>query len=222
MRSVVVVAFWAGPRRNEGFTAPENLNRWEWAMSHYKHEIDTIVLVSNRSEQDDTVLYRELMEFRANIPVLVLRRDNRCGSYGAWKDAWKVLGYEYDYYYVFEDDYIPGTDHWDSKLLWCMQEQDSDYCGARLGFPQYEEHMGHACGLITERALAAVKVTEDGYHIYDAKLQIGFGQDVLAAGYKLSHFADKYRVPFAGSGGYVHELGNPEAAEALIVPTWTK
>lgn len=151
MKSVYVIATYGGHRptaRMSPFGNAEYLNSPSWnikthleRLSKLKHNINQIIVVVPPNPKK---FLSELSVIADQYSIEVFyRRKNQGMSYGGYSDVFGYYKNKFDYYFFFEDDYVPVLDNFDSIFI-------ENYSGGWL-------HTGGVeCGLVSSKVLQKV------------------------------------------------------------------
>lgn len=220
MRTNYVIASWSGPRRHDNRLDHLKLHLRNLKM--VRHNLDQITVVSpiNPSEPQS---YRSLLD-SLKKPIVVLQRPNIGLSYGSWSHAFDTYGEKFDYYFFMEDDYHYTLHNFDKTMIEIYEEKDCGY----LCWLYERGHAAVSCGLASSKALSKVKNhfgdlphSTNPSNVYASQGgQIEFSKAFEKVGMKVSHTADRFKVPFRASGGVIKELRR-ENQEELFIPSDT-
>jgi len=191
------------------------IEQWEKTLNIFQNDLDKVVVVVSGESTKEHI--KALENFNAgSVPFEILYRPNFHGSYGAWKFAWETFKDQYNWYFVFEDDYRPNISNWDSIFLESTRGGFA-YVGGLIMESGGKCHMAISNGVLHEKALASVRIDELSSEIYSVDLQIGFSQHIIKAGFKIKDISGEYQFPFRESNEIIHNYGNPDGV-CLSVP----
>lgn len=115
-----IVALYGGARRSHPKGTPllkfvkAHLEYLEVPSRHITHA--TFVFnKSGTSEEKTTLKYLRSLEF--TLPILVIVRDNKGGSYGAWGEGVSKTHKKFSHSFLIEDDYVPSQKEFISYFL---------------------------------------------------------------------------------------------------------
>lgn len=210
----LVIASYAGERRNGGSGA-EFLDTWYEVLTTYKHSLNAIIVAVNRVE-DEPVAYRDsVVNLKSLDTSGIFYRHNISGSYGAWWDVGRHYGKLFDWYFLFEDDYVVNQDNWDDKILE-FKAPKVGYIGQSIQDNGFGWHLAASCGAISSEMFDRCIFGEYGSHIYDPSLQVGWSNMIQEAGYKIVDIGTKYSVPY-DNGKAIQYFGLKDGP-TIIVP----
>lgn len=212
------------------------LGRHALALSGLKHSITAVTVSVPDVHRAPTELRRYVEHFEENIgvPVNIVYCPNEGMSYGAFNRIWKKFGTAYDYYFFFEDDYVPVAHNFDDVLIGALEEYGTGYvCMHTAGYKKdeppnhrYKYHAAIPMGVISSEALKKVDEafgclphgrTDSNYAIAEegqvefgnAFHQLDLGPTALGKGYEVS----------LSMLGYIAYIGQPNPEKRIICPT---
>lgn len=176
-----------------------------------KENITQIAFVvnSNSPSEDEPILLEAVKELSGQMQIMLLVRQNRGYSYGAWEYALDHIGVDYDCdFFLIEGDYVPNpgflkafTDEMKPETGFVAQKIDSIPGSA-------PEHASISNGLLSGRwakeaetkfgrifAIYPFTLTR-GDHLMGCENQVTFLQFILESGAKLAGIAPEYSIPF--------------------------
>jgi hypothetical protein len=164
----LVIAAWGGPRRvpDPAYDADRGryLRLWADALTRFSHALDDVLVVVSNGPPEPK-FEEGLEQVRAASPrARVLRRSNRGMSYGAWSDAFGLRGdadaaaaRQIDLWYLFEDDWVPCLNGWDSELARVYASKPCAFMGSMVRTDgRFPDHIGVGWGLTSRDSLKRV------------------------------------------------------------------
>jgi hypothetical protein len=107
-----IVAIYGGVRRSH----PEGTHILKFIKAHLEYLKDPSQYIthatfvfnkSNTSEEKIVIKYLRSLKSILPIPIKIIVRDNKGGSYGAWNEGVSKTYKKYSHSFLIEDDYIP-------------------------------------------------------------------------------------------------------------------
>ena len=143
-RSAYVIATWGGPRRVEDKLYAKDrtiyIRHHLAQLETLRHELDLVIIAVPRDESQDYEFFdwlrEEVQEKVGSARVEVFWRDNNQGlAFGSFEEAF--LRYQeresIDWWYWFEDDYVPLLDRFDFQMRRVWEEsKDPSFVAARI------------------------------------------------------------------------------------------
>lgn len=235
--------FYFGPRANAKYNSFLKLNKFFFIDKHinflkkYQHNnIEKIIFVVNQTPTDDIDEITSYISMRSeeipdNIEFVLMFRDNKFFSYGAWNDAIvEDLQHENDessYYFCLEDDYLPTNENFIFPFVEkCNQETPYVCSKAVVGHSDYRDHPSISNGLFLKSACKNVMTKYNsvfyvnGNTTYENawRIQQTFYNLFLDMGYEITDILDSHSSPFLCSVTNEIKMFGEEKYEALIGP----
>jgi hypothetical protein len=162
-----IIGAWGGTRRRMGeelskdrtYHIKEHIGR----LSELKNSITHITIV-NAETRNTPNSYNDYLNSLTSgvarrfdgvtIPVTLLSNPkNFAGPYGSWFIGYQKTPKSFTHYLFFEDDYVPCSDDYDSKMIDCMDDKKCDYLCAITRKKRWGTHAGLASGLVKANAM---------------------------------------------------------------------
>jgi hypothetical protein len=193
-------------------------------LEKLKHNLTQITIINSVDPQEPPA-YREylnnLPKQVQNTPIVLMERENRGYSYGAFSDAFGKYRTSFDYYVLMEDDYVFTQDHFDQTMVEMIEEKPD--CGFLADMvcpwnlqteanPLLRDHAAIFGGLAKAHAMEETWKRQGelshpkamgSYCIAGIGGQVAFSLDFLDSGYKLYDWRDRYATCFAHENGQV-------------------
>lgn len=205
---ILIISSYNGPRHDTHGIRPGDMLAYQHQqLTKLKHNLDKVLIVSNEGGE----FLRELLLFSD-----VLYRDNKQGSYGAWR-----LGYlanpGYEWYFFLEDDYVFALDNFD-QLMIDMWKPETSYLAERVFNAEAlgHRHTSISNGLTRGDILSGVDWDRNlaAGNQYDSALQMGWSALFDMKG--LADITESYATPF-WTGEGIKYWGDEEKPK-LIIP----
>ncbi len=224
MKINYVVACYMGIRRNH------ILDPYEFVIAHLKtldeyqdENIYKITLVLNVDADEGDSFFNYFYMFCQDRPYLKDRidfmfRENRGFSYASWEDAIIQNMEQADYFFLVEDDYLPGYKGYYRPFLEQLMNKNIGYCCSKVSHT-HGRHAGMSSGMM--RADVA-RIVYDAFgvifNIERAATQYGMGEwsqihflDLMErAGYTFNDPSHLVSTPFYDIHKNLIEYGNPD------------
>lgn len=238
-----LVCFYFGPRGNTKYNDILEQDKFffvdrhlQFLKSYKNNDIEKIIFVINNTannnvEEITSYLAEKTEEISDDIEFVLLFRDNKYFSYGAWNDAIiEDLQSECDessYYFCLEDDYIPSSTNFLSPFIdRCTEQTPYVCCKAIIDHPDYIDHPSMSVGLHLKSACKNVYDKNkfvflvDGDNSYPNawRVQQTFYKPFLDMGYGITDILDSYASPFLCSATNEIKMFGNENFEVLIEP----
>lgn len=224
MKINYVVACYVGIRRNNIMDPYEFVLAHLRTLNEYADEnVYKITLVLNVDADEGDEFFNYFYMFCQNKPYLKDRidfmfRPNRGFSYAAWEDVIIENKDEADYFFLVEDDYLPGYKEYYSTFLAELQNRNIGYCCSKVAFT-HGRHAGMSSGMM--RADVARIVYDAFGQVFRAERdaieygvgewsQIHFLDFMELAGYTFNDPSHLVSTPFYDINKNLIEYGNPE------------
>lgn len=224
MKINYVVACYVGIRRNHV------LDPYEFVLAHLRtlnkyadENIYKITLVLNVDADEGDEFFNYFYTFCANKPYLKDRvefefRMNRGFSYAAWEDVITKNKDEADYFFLVEDDYLPGYRDYYKPFLAELQNNNIGYCCSKVSYT-HGRHAGMSSGMM--RADVARIIYDAFGRVFRAERdavdygvgewsQIHFLDFMEMVGYTFNDPSHLVSTPFYDIHKNLIEYGNPE------------
>lgn len=141
-----------------------------------------------------------------NDKIKIIDCENKYQSYGQWLKASSLFLNDFDYFIFIEDDYVPGTDNFDLKLIQIYEE---GYYLCSKVFYEPRPHGSISNGILSSKTIEKA-LTHSNYDVYlsdygvrNRKLvengvnyQIAFSEYLTHHGILLKDYSDTYKVDF--------------------------
>lgn len=139
---------------------------------------------------------------------------NQYFSYGQWIKAAKKYLNDFDYFIFIEDDYAPGCDDFDSKLIE-LYEEDTYLCSLASKLSSRVHHCAISNGIISSNTLKKVFEKQEmdawfGKH-KERDYQIGFSRYLTDNGVSLVDYREHYMVTFHEKNFEIKDYSNTNA-----------
>jgi hypothetical protein len=115
MKINYIIGTWNGVRLNNRL----NLSYYENVLknhikilSNVQNNISQITIMRPKSNIKNSYYDIEL-----NDKIKIVDCENQYQSYGQWLKALELFSDDFDYHILIEDDYVPGIDNFDTKLI---------------------------------------------------------------------------------------------------------
>lgn len=229
-----VVVFYLGKRRSNAVTDKSLLiDKHLNYLSDNNIPLSRVTVVINTDKKEDVFTAgNRLAKFKDYYTELkVIIRPNVGHSYGGWSDAVNSClekGEKFKYYFLSEDDYLPGrTDFID--ILASRMDIDTAYVCQKttkwLGKPHAAGSNGLLSGDLAKRIYnrykSALKIYPSILYCEAEDNQVHFLDNFTKSGFKIRDISDICSVPFLCEGAdtkkYIQELG-VEGAEPIMIP----
>ena len=238
-----LVCCYFGPRSNVKYNSILQENKFFFAEKHleflksYKNnDIEKIIFVVNKTANDDvdeitSYFSEKIKEISDDIEFVLLFRDNRYFSYGAWNDAivedLQSENDESSYYFCLEEDYIPSSSDFLSPFIdRCNEQTPYVCCKAITNHLNYIDHPSISNGLYLKSSCKKVYDKNkfvflvDGDNSYQNawRIQQTFYKPFLDMGYGITDILDSYSSPFLCSTTNEVKMFGNENSKVLIEP----
>lgn len=238
-----VTCCYFGIRANQKYNAQLEKNKFFFVEKHFEflksyknNDIEKIIFVVNKTENDNideitSYFSKKSEEISDDIEFVLLFRDNKFFSYGAWNDAIvEDLEHEEDessYYFCLEDDYIPSTNHFFQPFASRCNEKTPYVCSkAVINHSVYIDHPSMSVGMFLKSSCKNVYNKNkfvflvDGNNTYENawRIQQTFYKSFLDMGYGITDILDSYSSPFLCSSTNEVKIFGKENAESLVEP----
>jgi len=185
-KAVKVIAFWTGARRGEQAQGPEaSLRKLKYTVEELERKIDygcpmdLIIVNSVNIYEDDQLPIDYLNSLNGketrNGKIIVLHKENRGLSFGAFSYAFDLFKNYYDYWFFSEDDYLTAKDGVMSTSIRMMEADPG------LGFVATVEKVGRGIGAYYARGGSGISSTSilkrawpDGLPFYPHEFHMRF------------------------------------------------
>jgi hypothetical protein len=167
-----------------------------------------------------------------NDKIKIIENENKYQSYGQYLRAVELFIDDFDYFIFIEDDYVPGTDNFDEKLL-NIYEEGSYLCSKldNYDLTNSHTHCTISNGFISKKTIAPIIKNINYYswlHNYgknfpqkvysENNYQIAFSRYLLENGITLKDYSNHYIVEFFDRGNVSYFTNNPAATERIFAP----
>jgi len=230
MKINYVIATWSGDR-----VKPVNreyylnvLKNHLKVLSNTENNINQITIMKPKNNIQNRYYNIELTD-----KIKVVECENRFQSYGQYLQALEIFINDFDYFIFIEDDYVPATSNFDTKLIELYEE--GSYLGAQLNVDDMSHPYAYCSisnGIISSNSVRKIIKTID-YNEWllqfrkripdwtwnGRNYQIAFSRYFLENGIVLKEYAKKYCVDFFVNGEIINR-SYPELrdAEKLFTP----
>ena len=232
MKINYIIGTWSGIRCNPKMNPAYYENVLKEHMKVFrstKNSIDHVTIVRPFSFDHKTYYDFDLRENESFYDV-----ENRYQSYGQWFKAAKKNLEDYDYFIFIEDDYVPGCDHFDRKLI-DLYEEDSYLGSSVTPYGEFPEHLAISNGIISQASLRKV-FSEDFRNFFDdfaeenpkyvwyyTNYQLVFSLYLLHRGITLKDYRNDYLVDFHKKGSIIdYSLPGAKNKEHIFTAIQTK
>lgn len=146
-----IIATWSGLRVKPADTLYyENiLKNHLKTLSETKNNISQITIMKPRNDIENNYYAIEL-----NDKIKVIECKNEYQSYGQWLKAVELYLNNFDYFIFIEDDYVPATDNFDSKLIDIYEE--GTYLCSHISGSIDNNHCSISNGIISNNTIKKV------------------------------------------------------------------
>lgn len=238
-----LVCCYFGARANQKYNSAMKENKFvlvekhiEFLKSYSNDDIEKVIFVINKTENDDvdeiTSYFSEKSEqILGDIEFVLLFRDNKFFSYGAWNDAivedLQSEDDESSYYFCLEDDYIPSSSNFLPPFIErCNEKTPYVCCKAVINHPGYIDHPSMSVGLYLKSSCKNVYDKNkfvflvDGNNSYENawRIQQTFYKPFIDMGYGITDILDSYSSPFLCSSTNEVKMFGEENSEVLVEP----
>jgi hypothetical protein len=224
-----VVALYFGLRKMPGVNNMLRKNPYSIALEHLK-AVNTLnvpdvkkitLIVSEYDAEIDRGLIDVVNNFNSKIPVEIFFRKNLGYSYAAWNDYLNTeykKGSMYDYYFLFEDDYIANVDYFYKDFIEKINPEVGYVCQF-MG--EFHSRLGN--GLITANIIEKIFEKENTvFYIpnndstYDGAInnQVHFLDTIPKNGYKIIGMENMHTQIFQNYYGF-EVSGNTKGPTAI-------
>lgn len=206
---ILIISSYNGPRHETWGVHPGDMLTYQYEqLTKLKHNLDKVLIVSNEGGG----FLRELQLFPD-----VLYRENKQGSYGAWRVGY-LANPGYEWYFFLEDDYVFALDNFD-QLMIDMWESGTSYLAERIFHAEAlsHTHTSISNGLTRGDILSGVDWERNlaAGNQYDSALQMGWSALFDMKG--LADITEKYSTPFLETSGLIKYWDDKEKP-SLIIP----
>lgn len=219
MRINYIIATWNGKRIScDEQSYYENvLNEHLKVLENVKHSLTQITIMRPYSD-----IKNEYYNVNLNSITKIIECENNLLSYGQWIIAMDQYVDEFDYFILVEDDYVPGCDNFDLKLI-DMYEEDTYLC-SKTDTRGYPFHCSISNGIISSSTIK--KLFEkikfiDWYNNYSVKeVQVSFSRYFHDNGITLKDYSSRYAVKFHNGNFSIKDYTdmNVETYESIFYP----
>lgn len=238
-----LVCFYFGKRANQKYNSELEKNKFFFVEKHFEflksydnNNIEKVIFVINKTANDNTdeitsYFSEKSQEISDNIEIVLLIRENKFFSYGAWNDAIvediESGENESSYYFCLEDDYIPTSNNFLSPFIdRCNEKTPYVCCKAVTNNPDYFDHPSISVGLYLKLSCKNVYdqnkfvflVGGDNSYENAWKIQQTFYKPFLDMGYGITDILDYYSSPFLCSSTNNVKMFGKENSEILVEP----
>lgn len=114
-----IIATWSGDRiQDQKQDYYEHILRLHLkTLESVEHNISKVTIMKPKNKVENSYY-----EINSNLPYEIVECENEFQSYGQWLKALRKNQNQYDYYIIVEDDYVPGVDNFDDKLIEIYEE----------------------------------------------------------------------------------------------------
>lgn len=238
-----LVCCYFGPRANQKYNSILAENKFALIEKHLdfikkykKKDLVKVIFVVNQTKGDNveeitSYFSKKSEEISDDIEFVLLFRENRFFSYGAWNDAIvEDLQGDIDnssYYFCLEDDYIPSSNTFIKPFINKCSEETPYICSkAVVDHPEYPDHPSMSVGLFLKTACQNVYKKNNTVFLVDGdnsyqnawRIQQTFYMPFLEYGYGIADILDNYSFPFLCSSTNEIKIFGKEESEILIEP----
>lgn len=196
LRINYVIATWSGKRVKKVDTEYyENvLKEHIKKLSKTKHSLSQITVMKPKNDIKNTYYDVEM------LPNMVIEEcPNQHFSYGQWTRAANKYVDDFDYFIFIEDDYVPGCDDFDTKLI-DMYQEGTYLCSKAGKLTSKIHHCAISNGIISSKTYKKVLEKQSMVEWFTNKkerdFQIGFSRYLSDNGLQLVDYSNEYMVTF--------------------------
>lgn len=205
-----VIATWAGKRKHSSRNCQEieeYLHHHLLSLKTIKNNIDQITIMKPNCD----IKSKYYTDLPSIDNLITIDCENEFFSYGQWIKAFLLFRNSFDIFVFVEDDYYPFFDHFDSKIIDVLKE--NEYLCTKAYPYGLKTHAAVANGFILTSSL---KFLKDEKHFMDymqnnpGKTQVMFSRYLLDNKIEINDFSHLYKPMFFNGSKLTHEFVRTE------------